>query len=106
MESENDPPADPSVAPQAKPLTDKEMHVLVIALRKVEDACTKALAAGRFDETQVMLMQSALQGSLNAKAAFSLWVKSVEKDLHFLTEWREQNTPDAPKQPKRRKPLI
>jgi hypothetical protein len=41
------------------------------------------LASDCFDETQVMLMKSALQGSLNAKSAFSLWVESVKQDLKF-----------------------
>jgi hypothetical protein len=87
-------PVDPPVEPPAPPPTDQEMHALVDALRKVEDACTNALAAGHFDETQVMLMKSALQGSLNAKSAFALWVQSVKKDLHFLAHFGDENTPE------------
>jgi hypothetical protein len=96
MNSKSDPLVDPSVAPQAMPpIDDKEMHSLVDALRKVEEACTNALAAGHFDEVQVMLMKSALQGSLNAKSAFSLWVQTVKKDLQFLADWGDENAPDG-----------
>jgi hypothetical protein len=97
MNSKSDPPVDSSVAPLAMPpIDDKEMHSLVDALRKIEEACTNALAAGHFDEVQVMLMKSALQGSLNAKSAFSLWVQTVKKDLQFLADWRDENTPVGP----------
>jgi len=92
MSGEHDPPIDPQ---DAHPLDDREMHSLVDALRKVEEACTNGLASGQFDETQVMLMKSALQGSLNAKSAFSLWVESVKKDLKFLAELGDENTPDT-----------
>jgi hypothetical protein len=70
------------------------MHALMDTLRRVEEACENALASGRFDQVQVMLMQSALQGSLNAKSAFSLWVQSVKKDLQFLSDWGDENTPE------------
>jgi hypothetical protein len=91
-----EPQVDPPVAPPTPPPTDQEMHALVEALRKVEDACTNALAAGHFDETQMMLMKSVLQGSLNAKSTFALWVESVKKDLQFLAHFGDENTPDAP----------
>jgi hypothetical protein len=96
MDSKSELPVDPPVEPQAMPpIDDKEMHSLVDALRKVEETCSNALAAGHFDEVQVMLMKSALQGSLNAKSAFSLWVQTVKKDLQFLADWRDENTPDG-----------
>ena len=96
MESKSDPRAEPVTAP---PIDDVEMHALVDVLRRVEEACRNALASGHFDQVQVMLMQSALQGSLNAKSAFSLWVQSVKKDLQFLSDWGDENTPEDLKAP-------
>ena len=96
MESKSDPRVEPETA---HPIDDVEMHALVDALRRVEEACENALASGRFDQVQVMLMQSALQGSLNAKSAFSLWVQSVKKDLQFLSDWGDENTPEDLKPP-------
>ena len=96
MESKSDPRVEPETAP---PIDDVEMHALVDVLRRVEEACRNALASGHFDQVQVMLMQSALQGSLNAKSAFSLWVQSVKKDLQFLSDWGDENTPEDLKPP-------
>jgi hypothetical protein len=68
----------PAISPRRYLMDDAEMHSLVNALRRVENACKNALDNGGFDEVQVKLMSSALQGSLNAKTAFSLWVQSLK----------------------------
>jgi hypothetical protein len=53
----------PAISPRRYLMDDAEMHSLVNALRRVENA----LDNGGFDEVQVKLMSSALQGSLTLR---------------------------------------
>jgi hypothetical protein len=75
---------------------DVQLHKALDDITKIEQVCRKALASGKYDPIQTMLLRSALRECRFAKASFVLNISHIKEDLESLGEWRDENLEEAP----------
>ena len=85
-------------------LTDAQMLAAVADIAKIEEACRRAIASGKFDDGQVAILKTVLNKCPDARESFALNVKHIKDSMELLhchkwcggTEDRDYfATPDA-----------